>query len=376
MRLGVDLSTYREVLTKNKSFYLDGKEVNPLDVFRKNGVSLARIRLWNDPYDENSKPYLGGTCDLKNFIELAKMQQSRGYEIVLCLHYSDFWADPGKQYLPKAWRTVAPCLLAKKLYRYTLKTLRKIKKEGINIAFVQIGNEITNGMLWPHGKLDGVDGRVRRGYGFLSKLLKEGIKATSKAFPHAKTIIHLERSHDNAVYREFFTNIISEGVPFDIIGMSYYPYWHGTFEQLSYNIKDMQNTFHKDIMIMETGYGFTMDDYLKTLDKNDRAQLVINDEFIKNMNNKLPYPLSEEGQASFVEHILTLAQSLDVKAVFYWEPCWLPGDGICWASPEGQAYINEIGKETRNEWANQCLFDYRGHALKGLSKFTLAEEEK
>ena len=375
MKLGVDMSTYPEVMNTHPRYLVNGKAVNPIDFFRNKGVSLARIRLWNDPYDEDGRPYLGGTCDLKSFIALAKMFQSRGYQIVLCLHYSDFWADPGKQFAPKAWRELKPEYLPETLREYTENVLHVIKNNGIEITYVQIGNEITNGMVWPYGKLDGEPNTTRHGYDRLSKLLTKGIEGVHSVFPKAKTIIHLERSHDNSVYREFFDHITREGVTFDIIGMSYYPYWHGTFDQLAYNIRDMQTRYKKDIMIMETGYGFTIDDYLKTLENSERAQLVINDEFLANMENRVPYPLSEDGQAQFVEHILRLATSLDVKAVFYWEPCWLPGPTICWASKAGQKYINELGKETRNEWANQCLFDYEGRALKAINMFTVEEEK-
>ena len=126
-----------------------------------------------------------------------------------------------------------------------------------------------------------------------------------------------------------------------------------------------QNRFNKDVMVMELGYGFTLEDYI--FNNNGETHLVVNkdSDLIKN----LPYPISKEGQALFVKRFLELAKENNIKGVFYWEPIWIPGNNICWASIEGQEYINEVGKSTRNEWANQCLFDYEGNANPALYEF-------
>jgi len=156
-------------------------------------------------------------------------------------------------------------------------------------------------------------------------------------------------------------------VEYDYIGASYYPYWHGTFDEFFSNMNMCKETFNKPVMVMELGYGFTLEDYIKT--NNGAAQLVINEEFAFNQ----PYPLTPEGQAQFVEEFLKRAKENDIKGIFYWEPIWIPGDGICWASKEGQKYIHEEGKSTRNEWANQCLFDYNGQKLPSFDKFKLTK---
>lgn len=364
MVLGIDTSTYFEEIDAGAIYKVNGKKCNPLALFRKNGVSLMRIRLWVDPYDENKKPYLGGTCDLTNFIRLAKLSLKEGYQIILDFHYSDFWCDPSKQFIPKAWRNLNREQLIQKVYNYTKETLRTIKKENIPLYGIQIGNEITNGMLWPIGKLiDKGEGVERDNYETLISLLNAGINAVIEEYPKSKKIIHLERSADNKVYREFFSKLEEYEVDYDIIGASYYPYYHGTIEEVMSNLKDMKETFKKEVMIMELGYAFTCEDYVE----DGVKQLVLNEEFIK--THYVPCPISEEGQKDFIEKVLTKGKEIGLDGIFYWEPLWIPGKTICWTSREGQKYINELGKSLRNEWANQALYDYSGNALDGMWAF-------
>lgn len=370
MILGIDVSTYFEEKKANAHYFLSGKEVDPLKVFKKNGVSHMRIRIWNNPFSEDHKPYKGGTCDVNNFLDLADLANKYGYKVVPDFHYSDFWADPGKQFIPKDWASDSYETLLNKVAKFTKDTLTKLKNNGIDVDMMQIGNEITNGMLWPIGKLTehGL-GAKRTNYDNLCGLLKSGIKAAKEVYPHAKIILHLERSGDALVYQEFFEEMEKHNVNYDVIGASYYPYWHGSFKQLFANLDACKARFKKEIMIMELGYGFTLEDYILT--NNGAPHLVINEDKIKEMKEALPYPLNEEGQAKFIEEFLSLCMKHDVKAVFYWEPLWIPGEDICWASSEGQKYINEVGKSQRNEWANQCLYDYKGNALKALNKFKI-----
>ena len=372
MILGIDVSTYFEEEKAHAKYYDNGKEVFPLDLFRNNGVEYMRIRLWNNPYSEEGEPYLAGTCDFDNFIRLAKLAQSKGYKVVLDFHYSDFWADPGKQMMPKEWANLSLEKVEEKLYNFTKNTLIKAKEEGIDIPFTQIGNEITNGMCWPLGKLiDSENGQVRGNYEGLTRLLKAGIKAAREVYNDIKIILHLERSYDQNVYREFFTQMEKYNVSYDIIGASYYPYWHGTFEQFFANMNMCKETFKKDIMVMELGYGFTLEDYIKT--NNGTCQLVINDQSLSTTNFNKPYPLTKEGQAQFIKEFLSLAKKNGIRGVFYWEPLWIPGENICWASPAGQKYIHEEGKSTRNEWANQCLFGYDGEKLPSFDEYKIHE---
>ncbi|MCH5161626.1 MAG: glycosyl hydrolase 53 family protein [Clostridiales bacterium] len=366
MKLGIDVSTYFEELDRGAKYYDGDKEVAPLDMLRANGVDCMRIRLWVDPYDESGNPYLGGTCDFDNFIRLAKLAMSKGFSVMLDFHYSDFWCDPGKQTIPKSWVGLDLNGLADKVYEYTKSMLIAAKGNGIDIKYIQVGNEITNGMLWPIGKL-GEEQTPRTNYESLRTLIKSGVKACREVLPEAALILHLERSYDQDLYNEFYSNMTD--IDYDIIGFSYYPYWHGTFEQFFANVDNCKK-FGKRLMIVEVGYGFTLEDYIKSA--HGGAHLVIDATVVDGMGFVKDYPLTPDGQAKFVRDILPLAEKHGVEAVYWWEPLWIPGDGICWSSEEAQRYTGatEI-KSTRNEWANQCLFDYKGRKLPAFDEFRL-----
>ena len=364
MILGVDVSTYLEELAHGAKYYDGGREIDPLDAFRANGVDWMRIRVWNRPYSEAGEPYLAGSNDIEEYIKLAKLAQSKGFRLLLDFHYSDFWADPGKQFIPKDWAGCGVEELAERVYRFTLQCLQRAKEEGVAPQMIQVGNEITNGMLWPVGRLELPDGS-RGNYENFCRLVEAGCRACREAVPEAKIVLHLERSNDKAVYQEFFTEMEEAEMDYDIIGASYYPYWHGTPEELFDNLAACRR-FGKEIIIMELGYGFTNRPYLL---KGEAGRLVIDEEraYVPGFTER--YPITPEGQDAFVRDILTAARREGIAGVFYWEPLWLPGEGICWASPAGQAYIHEEGKSTANEWANQCLFDYEGQKLPAFDSF-------
>ena len=364
MILGIDVSTYLEELEHGAKYYRNDEEIDPLDAFVENGVDYMRIRVWNDPKSPEGEPYLAGSCDINSYVKLAKLAKSKGYKLLMDLHYSDFWADPGKQIIPKAWADFGIDEMTDAVYSFTKECLEIAVREGVAPQLVQVGNEITNGILWPVGKLEN-DGK-RGNYENFCRLIDAGCRACREVVPGVQIILHLERSHDKAVYQEFFGEMAKAGIDYDIIGASYYPYWHGTPEQLMDNLNACKS-FGKKIMIMELGYGFTDKGYM--LDGEER-RLVIDAErsYIPGFTEK--YPVTPEGQAEFVKYILSLACENGIDGIFYWEPLWLPGEGICWASEAGQAYIHEEGKSTTNEWANQCLFDYEGRILPAFDVFS------
>lgn len=367
MRLGIDVSTYFDEINRGAKYFDGEKEVQPLELFRKNGVDIMRIRLWLDPKSESGEKYLGGDCDAENFFKLAQLAKTKGYSIMLDIHYSDFWVDPAKQTVPKAWRNLSFSQLVERVRTYTTEILNAAKSRGIGIDFIQVGNEITNGMLWPHGRLTGEDGR-RQNYDNLITLIKAGCSGCREVYPEAEIILHLEKSYDKVIYDEFFTHMQSAGVDYDIIGFSYYPYWHGTFAQFFENA-EMCKKFKKKLMVVEVGYAFTLEDYIKV--EHGGAKLVVSEDNISSFAFTEEYPVTPSGQAKFVEKFLSLASEHGIDAVVWWEPLWIPGDGVCWASEAGQEYIGETGKSTRNEWANQCLFDYSGKMLPAFGKFKI-----
>ena len=364
MILGVDVSSYLEELDAGAKYYDGGREIDPLDAFIANGVDRMRIRVWNDPRGEDGSAYLGGTNDMAAYVRLARLARSKGFRILMDFHYSDFWADPGKQMIPKAWRGMDAEEMAEALYSFTRECLETAVAEGVAPEMVQVGNEITNGMLWPVGRLESPDGK-RGNYDNFCRFVAAGCRAVREVLPDAKIILHLERSNDKAVYQEFFSEMESCGIDYDIIGASYYPYWHGTPTELFDNLGACRR-FGKEIMVVELGYGFTMEGYRLHGEEN---RLVIDAEraYVPGLTER--YPLTPEGQRDYIRDFMLLARSEGIDGIFYWEPIWLPGEGICWASEAGQAYIHEEGKSTSNEWANQCLFDYEGNKLPAFDEF-------
>ena len=375
MKLGIDVSTYFEEIDNGAKYYKNNKEIDPLKEFINNNVKSMRIRVWVDPYSIDGKKYLGGTCDLDNFLRLARLAKTYGYTIYLDLHYSDFWADPGKQTKPKAWDNLNTIELEKKVYDYTKEVLLRIKCENIDLDMIQVGNEITNGMLWPNGKLIENGDNERTNYETLSKFLKAGFRACKEIFPNALRMIHLEKSYDKKIYTEYFSNMEKYGVEYDVIGASYYPYWHGTMEELFDNLNTQKKLFNKKIVIAELGYAFTLENYILT-NNGMEHKLVVGEDNIESFQMVKEFPLTKKGQSDFIEKFLKKALEFDVYAIYYWEPLWIPGEGICWASVEGEEYIHEENKPTANEWSNQCLFDYNGNMNPSFNKYTLKERNK
>ncbi len=365
---GMDISSLTEVESLGGRFFSESKAQDLFTILGNHGVNAIRLRLWNDPFGKDGEPYQGGFCDLDSIVNLAKRVQAHKMKILLDFHYSDFWADPGKQFKPKAWAKKQGLELEKAVETYTESVLKRFKHEGIFLDFVQIGNEITNGMLWPEGKLEvRPEGGPRSGYDRLARLIRAGITAVKKVSPKTKIMLHLERSGDNAVYREWLEEIlIKEKIDFDILGVSYYVYWHGPFDLFKRNMRDILTRYHKPICIVETSYGFTGKDYEKEIQPENYTGLVMTDDKLKLLKDQPPFALTHQGQNDFVKELLGTIDDLGLLGFFYWEPAWLPLKGSSWASKEAVAYIHET-KGTGNEWANQGLFDYHGNALPALN---------
>ena len=368
MILGIDASTYLEELEHGARYYDGDRTIDPLDAFRAGGVEYMRIRIWNDPKSAAGEPYLAGNCDLSHYLRFARLCKDKGYKLLMDLHYSDFWADPGKQMIPKAWAHMDVAEMEKAVYGFTKACLEAAVAADVTPDMIQVGNEITNGFLWPVGRLENPDG-TRGNYENFCRLVKAGTQACREVLPQAKIVLHLERSNDQAVYEEFFTEMEKAEISYDIIGASYYPYWHGTPQELFANLDNCRK-FGKERMVMELGYGFTTEGY----SLNGASQRLVIDAdraYVPGFTEQ--YPVTPEGQAAFVRDFLAQAGERGISGVFYWEPLWLPGEGICWASQAGQAYIHEEGKSTTNEWANQCLFDYAGQKLPAFEAFAQKE---
>lgn len=356
---GMDLSTLPEVERCGGKFYDSGVQGDAVEILKSCGMNMVRLRLWNDPYSETGEPYGAGTNDLPTTAAMAKRLKKAGIDWLLDFHYSDFWADPGKQNIPKAWAGLTVDGLEQAVYEYTLRVLRTLEKEQVLPQMVAVGNELTNGLLWPYGKVPN--------FVNITRFLNAGIRAVREAAPEAKIMIHLDNGGNNRLYRTWFDSFFAKGgMDFDYIGLSYYPFWHGTMEDLKNNLYDLAGRYGKELIIAEVSTGFTMEDYARyeKLEKENRKGMATKPELAQ----KVPYPMSPEGQSAFMLDLMNLLESVPGgKGVgfFYWEPAWIPVPGSQWATEAALAYTGEKGPGG-NEWANQALFDYEGNALPAL----------
>ena len=361
---GMDLSTLLELERCGAKYYDHGQEMDILDIMKKYDVDTIRLRIWNDPWSEDGKSYGAGENDVKTTLEIAKRVTAAGFGVLMNFHYSDFWADPGKQIKPKAWKDYSVDELEQAVYDFTLETMELFKKEGVNITMVQVGNELSNGLLWPEGMIREDLGKTE--YDNVARFVSAGIRAVRKVTPDAGVMIHLDNGGNNELYRRWFDHYVERGEDFDMIGLSYYPFWHGTMDMLFHNMNDIAERYHKDLVIAEVSMGFTMDDYkaYEKLTDEERKGYATRPALVE----KIEFPMTVQGQYDFtktlLERVLTVKEGRG-KGFFWWEPAWIPVAGSGWATPESLKYMNDPGP-CGNEWANQALFDYDGNALPTL----------
>lgn len=250
---GMDLSTLIELENLGAKYYDEGKEMDILKIMKKYDVDTIRIRLWNDPYSADGESYGAGINDLETSLAIAKRVTEAGFGVLLNFHYSDFWADPGKQIKPKAWEGYSVEELEKAVYDYTEEMMKIFKENGVNLTMVQVGNELSNGLLWPEGRVPNYDN--------IARFVNAGIRAVRAVDTELSIMIHLDNGGNNALYREWFDNFMERGEDFQIIGLSYYPFWHGTLDMLENNMRDIAARYGKDLVVAEVSMGHTREDY-------------------------------------------------------------------------------------------------------------------
>ncbi len=361
---GMDVSMTKELEAYGAAYYLNGKREDLFYILKYYGVNMIRLRVWVDPYDENGKAYGGGQNDLETTIGLAKRVQGNGMGLWVDFHYSDFWADPGRQTKPKAWEKLHGGELETAVYLHTQNVLKTLKNHGIFPEMIQIGNEITNGLLWPDGHLGISDVSERSFEGTeeehaqqMAGLLKAGIAAARQESAQAKIVLHLDFGTDNEMYRKWFERMQPYALDYDVIGMSYYPQWNGTLDELIYNMDDISSCYGKDVLIAETAIGYTTD----SLGCRGIS-------FTAESAARTGYPATQEGQENFLRDLCRTVR--EVKGgkgigVCYWEPAWLPIQGCNWATSSGSAYMNDLA-EAGNDMANKAMFDRNGYPNKAL----------
>ena len=354
---GMDISTLNEVERCGGQFYRGQTRGDALEILRDCGANLIRLRIWNDPFAGDGTSYGGGGNDLKTTLDIAARAKALGLDWMATFHYSDFWSDPGKQRVPKAWRDFDAEQLAETVYAFTRDALLEMKRRDLMPVCVCVGNEITNGLLWPLGQVPN--------YRNMAAFVSAGIRAVREVSPFTKTMIHLDAGGNNPLYRAWFEGYAAAGgADFDLIGLSYYPFWHGPLRDLADNLNDLARRFGKDMVVVETAMGFTQESYAACEGLTERKGPCARPEIAA----RVPYPMSPEGQTQFLRDLSAVIRQVPggkCLGFIYWEPAWLPVPGSGWATPPALEYIRESGPGG-NEWANLCLFDYQGHALPAL----------
>ena len=355
---GMDLSTLLEMERCGAKYFDNHQEKDILEIMKNYDVDTIRLRLWNDPKSESGEPYGAGNNDLSETTNIGKRVTEAGMGVLLNFHYSDFWADPGKQIKPKAWKDYGVEELEKAVYDFTLDSLTKIIEAGVNVTLIQVGNELSNGLLWPEGKVPNYDN--------IARFVSAGIRACRRVNKEIPIMIHLDNGGNNELYRTWFDNYIKRGEDFDYIGLSYYPFWHGTLQMLEDNMNDISKRYGKKLIVAEVSMGHTMEDYkeYEKLSDKERKGYATRAELAE----KVEYPMTIQGQLDFTKDFLNRVSNVcgnNGAGFFWWEPAWIPVPGSGWATPASLKYMNDPGP-CGNEWANQALFDYDGNALPTL----------
>lgn len=327
--LGVDASYLPEIEANGGLFIDEGVNRPLLDIVTAYNLNMVRLRLWVNPAN--------GTNNLPQTLALAQRVKQAGLAFLLDLHYSDTWADPAHQSKPAIWANLTGEALNQAVYEYTQDTIAAFKAQNSLPDIVQIGNEISGGLLWP-------DGRVGVGYEDnwpqLIGLLQAGVNGVRDSLPEGESVLimlHLDAGGNNEVCRWFFDQVVAAGLPFDLIGLSYYPWWHGTLGDMAANVNDLAVRYAKPIVIVETAYPWTLDW------QDETANLV-------GMESQLHsgYPASPAGQRAFMRVLIRLIRTV---------PNGLGWGVIYWAA-------DAITTPTQGSiWENMALFDFAGNRL-------------
>lgn len=363
---GMDASAVLALENSGVKYYnFDGEEQDVFMTLAQAGVNYIRLRVWNDPYDENGNGYGGGNNDVATAIALGQRATQYGMKVCIDFHYSDFWADPKKQFVPKTWEGMNIEEKADALYNYTLDSLTQILEAGVNVGMVQIGNEINNGMS---GETDVANVR---------KLLTAGSKAVREAAADSgKDIlvaVHYTNIDDMKKLDTLLTGLQVKEIDYDIVGLSFYPYWHGTMDDLKNAIIHIRDTYDKKVYVAENAYCYTAEDGDGSSNSVEGTSDLAEG-----------YSASVQGQANEVRDVCAAASEAGAEGIFYWEGTWIPVGpadadnsaiwekyGSGWASSYASDYDPKDAGQYYGgcSWDNQAMFDFTGHPLASLNVF-------
>ncbi len=295
--IGADLSFLKQAEDRGTVFKDAGQPKPGLQIFKDHGYNWIRLRLFHSPTQLPN--------NLEYTIALAQAAKKLGFKFLLDYHYSDTWADPGKQFIPKAWEGMSHDQMVAALFEYTRDTIAKFREAGVLPDMVQIGNEITNGMLWPDAKLPE---RWDHFAGFM-KAGVAGVEAGKGNEPRPRIMVHIDKGGDRRATKAFFDKLNTYNLNYDVIGQSYYPWWHGTLLDLRENLAFMVHAYDKDIMVVEAAYNYRPAEY---------------------RNKPAPFPETPEGQREFWDELNRVVMATPDgrgKGLFWWEPAVAGGRG-------------------------------------------------
>jgi arabinogalactan endo-1,4-beta-galactosidase len=323
---GVDLSLASELQSHGVKYKDGGQVKDLLTIFKDHGCNCVRLRLFVNPDGTR-----GQVNTLDYTIALAKRVKAMGLLLLVDFHYSDGWADPGHQVIPTEWAALPHAQLTDEVYTYTRDTLAAFQAAGCLPDMVQVGNEVSNGMMWPAGGPLTDDTK----WDAFADFLKAGIRAV-REYPGVKVVIHLANGDRQGLCKWFFDHCRDHGVGYDVIGLSYYPFTDGSLDALKANLAFLSRTYHTDIMVVETGFFAAGGSAGKT-----------------------PYPTTPAGQQAFLADLMSIVAATPGghgRGVFYWAP-------------------EMIGSGGGNKWGNRALFDENGNALPAIDVFHFALPE-
>ena len=361
---GMDASQVPALEASGVKYYdAAGEEKDVFQILAENGVNMIRVRVWNDPFDAQGHGYGGGNCTIDTALEIGRRATKYGMKLLVDFHYSDFWADPRKQMVPKAWAGMSLEDKEAALFSYTWESLAALYAAGVDVGMVQVGNE-TNGAMC--GETE---------WSAITRLMTAGSRAVRAVFPEAKVAVHFANP-ESGRYPTYATNLKTYGLDYDVFGTSYYPYWHGTLENLTGVLAQVKAATGKDVMVLETSYAWTTED-------SDFSGNTISADSVVDQ----PYPYTPQGQVNHLRAVTQAVQDAGGIGVCYWEGTWIGVGGASreenqklweqYGSGWASSYAAEYDPDDAGKWYggdavdNQAFFDAGGRVLESLMAFNL-----